>query len=334
VEIRRITASLSGETVISYAQLPGGLAVWAFDNRGIRFARTSADARPLAIRFSQLCADPRSDPLLLRETGSRLYSLALEPVLRHLDLNPALVIEVDGPVSAVPFEALPLPDGSPLGRRYRVVLSPGVYYRHKPTPQSEGHPLVVGAPALPPPLTEAFPPLPDALAEAENVVRQLPAATLLTGAAASLSAVERALPTTSIFHFAGHALFAASQSALLLAGTSRQYLDASCLTPGSLARCRLMVLSGCSTGRLEQSALSDRNNLVRAALAAGAHQVVASRWNVDSKATQILFEHFYRELRREDDASGALRAVQAYLQSRSETSHPYYWSAFTTFGSR
>jgi CHAT domain-containing protein len=73
---------------------------------------------------------------------------------------------------------------------------------------------------------------------------------------------------------------------------------------------------------------------VRAALAAGAHQVVASRWNVDSKATQILFEHFYRELRREDDASGALRAAQAYLQSRSETSHPYYWSAFTTFGSR
>jgi CHAT domain-containing protein len=117
-------------------------------------------------------------------------------------------------------------------------------------------------------------------------------------------------------------------------GRNEWYLDAKGIGAVNLRGCRLVVLSGCSTGRLQETALSDPNSLVRAFLAAGARTVVASRWNVDSRTTERLMEVFYQALGQGSEPAGALKLAETAVRLRAETAHPYYWSAFTAFGTR
>jgi len=65
-------------------------------------------------------------------------------------------------------------------------------------------------------------------------------------------------------------------------------------------------------------------------LGAGAADVVASRWNVDSAATGRLMLRFYDLLLSGKTAPEALNEAEIYL--RQEYVHPYYWAAFAAFG--
>lgn len=343
--VRATRPELIRETILSFAQLGDRMAVWLYDDRGVRFAWLKDDAaglRSLAARFADLCSDPRADARFVRETGKRLFDALLAPVAAWLDPARKLIVEPDGPATVAPFEAIPLPDGAVLGERFAIEISPGIYYRGPALPMSIGHEgpvLVVGMPALPAELAEELTPLPDALREARTVARRFDRSTLLSGPAATVSAVRQALPTAALFHFAGHALYTSRQSALLMAsqtGLDRNewYLDAKGIGAANLRGCRLVVLSGCSTGRLRETALSDPDSLVRAFLAAGARTVVASRWNVDSQTTERLMELFYQALWQGSEPAGALKLAETAVRSQAETSHPYYWSAFTSFGTR
>jgi len=42
---------------------------------------------------------------------------------------------------------------------------------------------------------------------------------------------------------------------------------------------------------------------------------------------------FYARLLRGDSPPEALRAAEARIRAHPETSHPYYWAAFSSFGS-
>jgi CHAT domain-containing protein len=279
---------------------------------------------------------------VLQETGMHLFHSLLAPVAAWLDPQRKLIVEPDGAATVAPFEAIPLPGGGTLGDHFAIEFSPGIYYRRAMEPvrlDRAGPALVVGSPALSPELAEAMPPLPEALREARTVEAQFDQAKLLAGADATVPALKRSLPFAALFHFAGHALYTSRQSALLLApgpGTTDTagHLDARRLADVSLCRCSLVVLSGCSTGRLSETSLSDPDSLVRAFLAAGAGTVVASRWNVDSSVTERLMEVFYQALRQGHEPASSLRIAEADVRSRPETRHPYYWSAFTCFGSQ
>jgi CHAT domain-containing protein len=161
---------------------------------------------------------------------------------------------------------------------------------------------------------------------------------LLSGRAATVAAVERVLPSVGVVHFAGHAAYTADRSALLLAADPSDkrgsFFDAGAVASAGIPPGDLVVLSGCSTGRMRESAFADSTNLVSAFLVSGAGAVVASRWNVDSHATQRLMESFYGALDKAPDSARALAVAEAEIRSRAETAHPYYWSAFTVFGAQ
>ena len=67
-------------------------------------------------------------------------------------------------------------------------------------------------------------------------------------------------------------------------------------------------------------------------LEAGVPDVVASRWNVDSEATRVLMERFYKHLLTGHDVASSLRAAQIELIVRPGMAHPYYWAAFGVQG--
>ena len=195
------------------------------------------------------------------------------------------------------------------------------------------------APALGKQMSQTFPPLPQTLREGTSVAARFAGSILLTRAEATLSALERNRPETELFHFAGHGFSNATNGGLLLApeenGSGEAgVLDGKRLEHQDWSRCRLAVLSACSTGTGEVRGPVNPESLVRNLLWAGVARVVAARWNVDAETDVLLMDQFYEALLSGSDVARSLQQAARRLRENSATSHPYYWAAFQNFGTR
>lgn len=106
----------------------------------------------------------------------------------------------------------------------------------------------------------------------------------------------------------------------------------------------LVILSACDTAG-EASLEATRaagiatgggqalDGLVRAFIAAGGRQVIASHWPApdDYGATKRLFAGFFGGS-SSDSVGGALRRAQIQLMDDAQTSHPFYWAGFAIVG--
>jgi CHAT domain-containing protein len=96
---------------------------------------------------------------------------------------------------------------------------------------------------------------------------------------------------------------------------------------------RLVVLTACEavSGRLYAG--EGLVGLARSFLVAGARQVVASQWPVDSSVADLT-RIFYRKLGAGNSVASALRAAQLSVLAHQATSHPIHWAGFVTFDGR
>jgi CHAT domain-containing protein len=69
---------------------------------------------------------------------------------------------------------------------------------------------------------------------------------------------------------------------------------------------------------------------MRGLLCAGAQSVLLSLWDLYDETAPEFMASFYRHLRRQREAAGALRA--AMLECRENHPHPYYWAPFFLAG--
>lgn len=90
-----------------------------------------------------------------------------------------------------------------------------------------------------------------------------------------------------------------------------------------------VVLSGCRTGASPARGGREQGGFVRAALEAGAAEVVASLWSVDDPATERLMCALHERLCSGEPAAVALRAAQRMLLE--EEVHPWYWAGFVAW---
>jgi CHAT domain-containing protein len=175
-------------------------------------------------------------------------------------------------------------------------------------------------------------------------LRNRTGATVLLNEAFSKQSLQKALQSRdySVVHLATHGQFSTNpnenflitgmgepisvnQLADLLQPTQRR-------TGNSLD---LLILSAC-----EGAFRDNRDNLGLAAVAArsGASSTIASLWSVNDQATSLLMDAFYSHWLRDKvngrpiSKSQALSLAQADLRKNSNTSHPYYWAAFTLLG--
>jgi CHAT domain-containing protein len=126
-------------------------------------------------------------------------------------------------------------------------------------------------------------------------------------------------------------------TALLLASAAGSASSPALLTAGDLAparvqRCKLVVLSACSTQIGLGSGLADPESLVRTLIAGGVPLVIASRWDVNSQATASFMNNFYSSLLQGNSGYSALELAAARARSNKDSEHPYYWAAFSAFG--
>ena len=332
---------LQNKVVIAYAVFPEGIASWAYNDRGISarwIAKPERELRESTGRFLRLCADRDSDTMAIRSSARELYDLLIAPVENYIGNDETVVVEPDGPLSGLPFEALIDGQGRYLLQRVGVVVSPGLYESirtEKMPPIGPATPaLIVSVPAVG---DGSATPTSAAESEAETVAGQFSAARQLHGSSANLAEIRQDIIAVRVFHFAGHALASPESNGLLLneqdGKTLRpRLLNAESLHTEQLKGLQLAVLSACATGTGLGPGASGTENLTDAMLEAGVPDVIASRWNVDSEATRQLMDFFYRQLLAGHDVARSLRAAQMELAAQPRMAHPYYWAAFGVQG--
>jgi CHAT domain-containing protein len=341
----------SNKTVLVYLQTPRRLLIWVVDGQGVigkQVLITQDEMERLGQAFYEQCGNPNSDLAALQKNGRQLYDLLIGPIADRLPTGNAhtLLIETDQTIAGVPLSALVNEQGQYLGDSYDIVLSRGMLRRQSsrpPTPNisASQKALIVGSPALTGDLAESLEPLGDALQEANYVGSKFKTSTLLTGRQATLETVRNKLPQSELFHFAGHALVLSEHVGLLLAKSDSQndrdtgetaILDSNGLASLNLSSIQLAVFSACSTAKDENAGEGSAESLVNLFLRAGVSQVLATRWNVDSRITARFMQVFYDNLLAGASVISSVRTTELQLRTNTETRHPYYWAAFAVFG--
>lgn len=345
-DVQQNLGRISDATVLSYAQLHGSVFAWIYDDRGVSWGliqAPSTDVTRLAKTFAAECADPNSDLNALRRQGQLLYSLLIAPFSERLSTNRTLIIEAEGSLASIPFQALVAPDGSYLGLSHTLVMSPGLGYMLNLQPTSDItsmlSTLLVGEPETYGPTKVISRPLPDALREVQQISYLFPNSQLLVGKAATDDQIRRQLSGVTIFHFAGHAISGPEGTGLLVAHDSdspvpfpQPILGLEEISPHTFRHVRLAVLSACSTGTPGADGFADPHNLVTAFLRAGVPHVVASRWTLDSTSAAAFMTLFYADLLRNNSVAKAIQNAAFQLYRADSFRHPYYWAAFNAFG--
>jgi CHAT domain-containing protein/cytochrome c-type biogenesis protein CcmH/NrfG len=336
---------LSRQTVLAYGLLPDGLAIWVYDNRGVSakwIPQSPQELQDLAANFYAQCSDPGSERSALRRNGQALYSLLIAPVeqisQQRLDPKRILVIEAEGFLARLPFEALVDASGHYLIERGPIVHSPGPYAETRMHPDiaisSDSPALIVGSGASSP--AAGLLPDPGVPAGADAVASGFHSPHVLKGTGATVGAIEKALPSVAVFHFAGHALSTSNETGLLIDRRDGRtgapiLLDANVVRKLNLQNMQLAVLAACSTDSGEGGSRG-LDSVAEALQTSGVPHVVASRWAVDSVETNGYVNYFYGFLLSGQSVPNATRLTAQKMLLSPGTPHPYYWAAFAAYG--
>ncbi len=335
---------LSNQTVVAFGLLPDGLAIWVYDNRGVsvkwipKSAQELQEFEDLAANFYGECSDPDSELSALRRNAHSLYAALIAPVEQQLTPGRTLVIEADGWLARLPFEALLDSNNHYLVERAPIVHSLGqdseAMLHGNGAVSADVPALVVGSTASS--AADGLMPIPDVALEVDAVAGSFHSAHALKGREATVSGVRNVLPGVAVFHFVGHSLAVPQRTGLLLEsedGQSNipQLMDANEVRRLPLQSLQLAVLSACSTAS-ESGGASGFDSITDAFLRAGVPHLVASRWAVDSAETLGFVTDFYQNVLAGQTVSDAIRLTSRKMLANPRTSHPYYWSMFAAYG--
>jgi CHAT domain-containing protein len=320
--------------ILTYAFSPDGLMIWVrrpSETHAVYLSVPPRELRRAAENFIGECARPDSDLSNLRSDARYLYTWLIQPVSQWLPSSGHMIVEPDGILGVVPMEALMDPSGTYLGTRYTITMASSLRAsdsaNETATVRASDRALIVAAPTA---LNGSLEPPAGTMAEARGVAERFIKPIVLTGGDAKVSRVGTELGRSVVFHFAGHAGLGRNGAAMLMADGPLGAGQARALDRHNLSNLKLAVFSACGTAKPSEASESD--SLVSEFLQAGAHNVVASRWNVDSMATVDFVEVFYGAVLSGSSVANALQTAANALRKTPERSHPYYWAAFSAFG--
>ena len=320
--------------IITYAFNHDGLTIWVRrlgEVHSVDIRVTPRNVWRAAENLIGECSRPDSDMSNLRADAQYLYKWLIQPVRQWLPASGHIIVEPDGILGIVPFEVLIDDGGSYLEERYSFTVASSVRAKEQLAFGDAIHPwdraLIAAAPAGPGGSLESAP---GASEESFQVARRFDKPLVLDGGKVQVSRIGGELPRSAIFHFAGHAGLSRTGAAMLMADGILGADQARTFGEHKLNGLKLAVFSACGTAK--PSEISDSESLVTAFLQAGARNVVASRWNVDSMATADFIDLFYGAVLSGATVTDALRSSEATFRKTPERSHPYYWAAFAAFG--
>jgi CHAT domain-containing protein len=93
----------------------------------------------------------------------------------------------------------------------------------------------------------------------------------------------------------------------------------------------LVIISSCYGAGSRAYSGEGLVGLAWAFLRAGAHNVIASLWEVTDASTEQLMDRFYDELDKGASPDAALRAAKLSLLHGSAFHNPFYWAPFQLY---
>jgi tetratricopeptide (TPR) repeat protein len=178
--------------------------------------------------------------------------------------------------------------------------------------------------------------LPGVEQEIGGVRNYFRAPVVLRGNDANSRALEKAAMTSQIVHFTGHAIPWHGRIGLVVEPDSSDPSADGRMGIWTMERPRhikseLLVFSACKTGVYEETATVQSGQLPVAALLAGAKQVVATLWDVDSSASSAWANAFYFRMLEGNPVAEAVRIASQDVRSIARWNHPRYWAAFVLY---
>jgi tetratricopeptide (TPR) repeat protein len=249
-----------------------------------------------------------------------------------------------GPLALAPLHAAGYhdPDDTPAGRTVldRVVSSTtptlrALRHARRARLPADHRPLVVACDERPRYVT-GLPDLPSAAREAQLLRSRFPAATVLTGPAATRARVTGLLGAHTCVHFACHGDSGAStgEAALFLADEPLTMTDVARL---DLRDAHLAVLTACHTAMAGADRPDEAGHLAAALQVAGYRHIVSTLWAIGDHTAADVADQLYRHLTSRPGvleparAAAALHAVTLELR-RENPYQPGRWAPFVHFG--
>jgi CHAT domain-containing protein len=345
VDIGEVQSRLSlGTALLTFAIVRGSLLAWCIDRSHVTFAQLAYGADALQEEVQALRRE-------ILERGSMQSAARFTRAINaafgsQLDTATRIVVVPDGPLSGVPFSALPWKDGRQAVDHFSVSLAPSLsVFERASRDQSSiaGSPpkraALIGDPTIDRRLYPSLNQLPSARREVIESARWYPRSRIFVGAAATASRVTEAIGSADVIHFAGHAIANPDfplKAALVVApdGNRPGHMRPSDLEPRRNSRTRLVILSACSTAQATPVFGEGALSLARPFLAAGVPDVLGTIWDVDDGDAAALVPRFHRWLRMGIEPAEALRRAQLELKTGPDPSlrAPRAWSGFVIIG--
>jgi len=357
------TLESEGDLLLEYFWGSDTVYVWAVNSHGIEFcsAGASGDLEGLTLIFNSLLRD-RDRSALDAPAAQSLSDRLFEPVARGMRRAERLIVIPDGPLLAIPFEALPYsrpgdsgdaalnaaPAKRYLVEAFEVSYAPSAslwrYMTRLAATRTEAQRelLAFGNPSFASTAGgRTWPPLVHSARELAELDRLLsPRRTLIfSGAQASEDRAKAAMTADyRVLHFATHAFASPvdpSASGLLLAPGPQ---SEGFLTPAEIAGLRLnadlVTLSGCQTGRGRLVSGEGVLGLSRSFFYGGAASVLASLWELDDAHTARFMSRFYERLAGGFGKGRALALVKrdALSGTGGLSTDPCFWAPFVLTG--
>jgi CHAT domain-containing protein len=275
--------------------------------------------------------------------GRELYQMLIAPADKLFVRNRRVIVLPAEGLYGLNFETLIVPEPAPHFWIEDVTISEANSLALLSTARQRANSqekslLLVGNPDTPDP---DFPPLLQAAAEIQKVSTHFPEARrkVLEGKQATPSAYLHSNPSQfSYLHFVTHGTASHTrplESAVILTKEGDSYkLYARDIVTHPL-KADLVTISACNGAGTRTYAGEGLVGLSWAFLRAGAHNVIASLWEVsDASSTAQLMDALYTNLNRGADPATALREAKLFiLKSNSNTvfRKPFYWAPFQLY---
>jgi CHAT domain-containing protein len=343
VDVRANSSRLNGHIFISYMRSDDGLEIWAYDGTGIEHHHVAVAAAILnqtVSRFIELCSTPSSPEREILDLAHKLYGWYIAPVEERVSKSGMLTIEPDGPDWNLPFGALQDGNGQYLASKLGIAqvssLSDWLQLREKPRISKDDSALFITNPSVSEQLAAEFPPLQGTDAETSAISEMFRRPQVLSGSNANLLSVRTSLPGTALLYFGGHADVSAQKVGLVLSGEDSSGTGPAMMSPGAFwpslfGNLKIVVLASCSTGKKVDTNHA-AESIAQSFESLGVPNVIAARWDVDSKTTSQFMQIFYKTLLSGNTVSASLQNARQSIRNQPATSHPYYWAAFAVFG--
>ncbi|MEV4248478.1 CHAT domain-containing protein [Streptosporangium canum] len=273
------------ERPIESIRLPG-VSEAAIREKAIRVHAAVADATDMALSFDRRISAQEELHGILEWLWDTVAGPVLDRIAPAGEQPPRIAWCPVGALARLPLHAAghhrePAPSRTVFDRAissYTPTVSALAHaVNHPPPPpRKAATAVIVGVPTA-----ENTPALPQAHAEVEQVARLIPGSVVLTGSEVGLEAVEGALRTHPLAHFACHGEANASRAALMRGGLSLG--GGVKLSPGMvrsyrLEHAELAFLSACSTAETHPTFTDEPLHLASAFQLAGFRSVIGTMW--------------------------------------------------------